>query len=110
MAKVRSRKPGKKKESGEKTSKLNRRALLSKIAAGLALTAAGPARALNLEIEGKTVQLHLKGETLELVPLSTGSLKYNPEKVRLEPTKRGDGYTIYCPKEAATPTPTPTPK
>lgn len=107
MAKVRSRKPGKRKESGEKANRLNRRALLSKIAAGLALTAAGPARALNLEIEDKTGRLHLNGETLELVPLSTGSLKYNPEKIRLEPTKRGDGYTVHCVKGAPTPTPTP---
>lgn len=64
---------------------LNRRALMKKIGAGIALTAAGTTLDLGLRAEEK--KIHLDGDTIKLTHLSNG--KVVP----------GDNVTLHCEKD-----------
>jgi len=109
MERRRNSRSGRKRGSRAKSNNLDRRALLSKLAAGLAFTAAGSAKALDFNVDAPSDKKRGKipsGEH-ELVELSTGSIAYDPSKFTV---KCKDGVsTYYCPKEIP-PSPTPTPK
>jgi len=110
------KKPGKK--PAEPTKAMNRRALLQKIAAGLALTAAGPTLDLGLGAQEKTKQkpkenekgIKLKdGEELRILDLSYGTIRLTGRTAVVSFDERARTLSVRCPLGTPLPSSTPTP-
>jgi len=112
------KKPGKK--PAEPTKAMNRRGLLKKIAAGLALTAAGPVLDLGLGAQEKTkpkqketekekgVKLR-DGEELRILDLSYGTIRLTGRTAVVSFDERARTLSVRCPLGTPLPSSTPTP-
>jgi hypothetical protein len=95
---------------------MNRRALLQKIAAGIALTAAGPTLDLGLGAQEKTTektknkQVKLTdGEELRILDLSYGTIRLTGRTAVVSFDERARTLSVRCPLGTPLPSSTPTP-
>jgi hypothetical protein len=101
------------KKSGESTKAMNRRALLKRIGAGIALTAAGPTLDLGLSAQqkkGKDKEIKLiENEELKILDLSYGTIRLVGRTgiVSFDPKART--LSVRCPLGTPVPDATPTP-